>query len=173
MNDIAVIIGATILGILLIVGIGYVVFSPIKQNLNETDINVSSAIISTTTESTVSSTISTTSTTLPIINTTSTINITSTTIPLIQSIPISVLLCTSPKGKNMTYEDAVELSKRCAGTVNTSVYSCNDNTGTFWFDLNPKYPKKGCTSWCVINIDSNSVNIILRCTELDNITNST
>lgn len=164
MNNIAVIIGATILAILLVVGIGYVVFSPVQQNLNETNINVSSATISTTTESISTSTISTiststTSTTVPMINTTST--------------SISVLSCTSPKGKNMTYEDAVEISKRCAGAVDISVYSCNDSTGTFWFTLIPKYPKVGCNSWCVINIDSNSATIIWRCTELDNITNST
>ncbi len=69
----------------------------------------------------------------------------------------------------MKVSDALEIAKnsQCAseGTVKTG-NTCNDFTGTVWFEFEPKEPKEGCNPACVVNIESRAAEINWRCTGL-------
>ena len=77
----------------------------------------------------------------------------------------SAELCIKKNTKlSMNFEEAknIALNSPCVaeGTLKET-YSCNENSGTWWIDLN--IDKKGCSPACVVNIESRKAEINWRC----------
>ncbi|MFH1424617.1 MAG: hypothetical protein ABIG20_02940 [archaeon] len=45
-------------------------------------------------------------------------------------------------------------------------YTCNENTGTWWIELEPAEPLSGCSPACVVDVNSKTAEINWRCTGL-------
>jgi len=68
-------------------------------------------------------------------------------------------------GEEMSFSEAQEiaLESECVGEGNlTDEYFCNQNTGTWWIDLDIE--KEGCAPACVINVSTGEAEINWRCT---------
>ncbi len=77
--------------------------------------------------------------------------------------------CGTASGKNMSFDDAkkIALESECSrtGTLKDNHF-CNENSGTWWIDLEPNENKSGCNPACVIYADSGVAEINWRCTGL-------
>jgi hypothetical protein len=76
------------------------------------------------------------------------------------------LYCQSKKGAKMALSEAKKLSiqnKEC-GNKFSGKNVCNENTGTWWLDLDIK--KEGCSPACVVNVETKEAAINWRCTGL-------
>lgn len=82
---------------------------------------------------------------------------------------ISGGLCTGPNGASMTFGNALQKAQtgECGrlGTL-TDRHFCNENTGTWWIDLEPLSPKPTCNPACVIDVVTGGVEVNWRCTGL-------
>jgi hypothetical protein len=71
-------------------------------------------------------------------------------------------------GKEMDYEEAITtvMDSECVqyGDV-IETYICNDNTGTWWFDMDIE--REGCNPACVVDIATGNAEINWRCTGLE------
>jgi len=70
-------------------------------------------------------------------------------------------------GEEMSFSEAKEiaLESECVGEGNlTDEYFCNQNTGTWWIDLDIE--KEGCAPACVVNVSTGEAEINWRCTGL-------
>jgi len=63
----------------------------------------------------------------------------------------------------MVYSKAKAIVNSVCGQI-TGNYSCNEGTGTWWFDLAQK--KAGCSPACVVDVNSGKAEINWRCTGL-------
>jgi len=71
------------------------------------------------------------------------------------------------KCKEMTINEAlnIALSSECAQKAKlSSKVFCNENTGTWWIDVNPFETKAGCNPACVVNVITKQAEINWRCT---------
>lgn len=70
-------------------------------------------------------------------------------------------------GSSMSYNDAIEIAENsdCVneGKLKTT-HMCNENTGTWWIDLD--IDKEGCAPACVVDVNDKSAEINWRCTGL-------
>lgn len=69
--------------------------------------------------------------------------------------------------KSLSYDDAKEIaeSSDCVSEGNLkTTHMCNENTGTWWIDLDIK--KEGCSPACVINVNDKTAEINWMCTGL-------
>jgi hypothetical protein len=77
--------------------------------------------------------------------------------------------CTAPGGGVMTLRNALQNAETGAcsevGSL-TDRYVCNNETGTWWIDLEPNTPKQGCNPACVVNVTTGAVEVNWRCTGL-------
>ena len=77
----------------------------------------------------------------------------------------SAEICTKKDTKlSMNFEEAkkIALNSDCITKGNLKeTHSCNQNSGTWWIDLN--IDKKGCSPACVINIESRKAEVNWRC----------
>ncbi len=75
--------------------------------------------------------------------------------------------CSAPTGESMSLEEATEiaLASECVenGTLKETS-QCNENTGTWWIDLDIE--KEGCSPACVVDIVTGEAEINWRCTGL-------
>lgn len=74
--------------------------------------------------------------------------------------------CTDKDTKNiLSLADAkqIAIESECGDTLKDT-YMCNENTGTYWIDLNIK--KQGCSPACVVDIITREAVINWRCTGL-------
>ena len=71
----------------------------------------------------------------------------------------------------MALIDAVNIGNmmvsECA-TVGTlkETHVCNEDTGTYWIDLEPFRPQEGCNPACVIDLEAREADVNWRCTGL-------
>lgn len=76
--------------------------------------------------------------------------------------------CTdSETGNSLNYEEAVKIAENseCAQEGGlTDTYMCNENTGTWWIDLDIE--KEGCSPACVVDVNDKTAEINWRCTGL-------
>ena len=75
--------------------------------------------------------------------------------------------CTAPTGESMTVDEARDIAQASNCTLNATLsdtYFCNENTGTWWFDLNLE--KEGCSPACVVDVVTQQAEINWRCTGL-------
>ncbi|MFH1656545.1 MAG: Kazal-type serine protease inhibitor family protein [Candidatus Nealsonbacteria bacterium] len=71
------------------------------------------------------------------------------------------------KCKNMTIDKAINIANSSECTENAKLSSkafCNENTDTWWIDLDLFEEKQGCNPACVINVITEEVEINWRCT---------
>ncbi|MBU1167624.1 hypothetical protein KKC60_04425 [Patescibacteria group bacterium] len=70
---------------------------------------------------------------------------------------------------SMSYDEAKKIASEgeCAkeGTLK-STHQCNENSGTWWIDLEATQAKEGCNPACVVDAESKSSEINWRCTGL-------
>lgn len=67
--------------------------------------------------------------------------------------------------KNVSASQAKIIAERdCKDGTLKDIYYCNDYTGTWWFDFEPKEPKEGCNPACVVNVENETAEINWRCT---------
>ena len=70
-------------------------------------------------------------------------------------------------GNSLSYDEAVTIAEasECTqeGTL-SDTYMCNENTGTWWIDLNLE--KEGCAPACVVDVNDKTAEINWRCTGL-------
>jgi hypothetical protein len=59
---------------------------------------------------------------------------------------------------------ASECSANCTGGCFKGTYVCNENTGTWWLDL--ELEKEGCSPACVVDVETRQAEINWRCTGL-------
>jgi len=92
-------------------------------------------------------------------------------IPLVQE-------CVSQKTQNkLTFGQAVQIAERDCWWgveliyINTENY-CDSTSGTWWFVV-PAGARKGCTWFCVVNIDTKKANFELRCNSSTSTTSTT
>ena len=73
--------------------------------------------------------------------------------------------CTSPSGKTMSLMKAKELAinSECGNRL-TETHVCNENTGTWWIDLDIQ--QSGCSPACVVDVELQTAEINWRCTGL-------
>lgn len=65
----------------------------------------------------------------------------------------------------MTLEDAINIAAQSeCGSKFKENYICNENTNTWWIDL--EIEKEGCSPACVVNTQTKSTEINWRCTGL-------
>jgi hypothetical protein len=70
-------------------------------------------------------------------------------------------------GEKMSLAEAKEIANNSDCVQQGSLrgeYFCNENTGTWWFDLDIQ--KEGCSPACVINLSTKKAEINWRCTGL-------
>ena len=75
--------------------------------------------------------------------------------------------CAAPTGESMTVDEARDIATASDCMMNATLketYFCNENTGTWWFDLNLE--KEGCNPACVVNVVTKQAEINWRCTGL-------
>ncbi len=76
--------------------------------------------------------------------------------------------CTKKEtGEKMSLTEAREVANNSECTKDgplKDTYMCNENTGTWWLDLDIK--KEGCDPSCVINVVNKNASINWRCTGL-------
>ena len=68
-------------------------------------------------------------------------------------------------GASLSYEDAVDTAERSACTQEGELkeaHFCNENTGTWWIDLEVEKP--GCNPACVVDLNTKTAEINWRCT---------
>ena len=63
----------------------------------------------------------------------------------------------------LTLENAKSIAEAECGEIKDT-YVCNENTGTYWIDLNIE--REGCSPACVINLETREAEINWRCTGL-------
>jgi hypothetical protein len=77
--------------------------------------------------------------------------------------------CVGPTEERMTFGEAVRIAStgECAliGGL-TDRHVCNENSGTWWIDLDPFMPKQGCNPACVVNVSTGESEVNWRCTGL-------
>lgn len=82
--------------------------------------------------------------------------------------PTEDQICASiSSGGAMELKEALIIASASECTKNgalTDHYTCNNNTGTWWIDLD--LPKEGCNPACVVNIENKTAEINWRCTGL-------
>ncbi len=68
-------------------------------------------------------------------------------------------------GNILTLSDArqIAINSECGDRLR-GTYFCNENTGTYWIDLNIE--RRGCNPACVIDIETRGTSINWRCTGL-------
>jgi hypothetical protein len=78
--------------------------------------------------------------------------------------------CQYEKGENvfvLTISDAKKIAKESeCGDRFKETYMCNENTGTYWIDLDIE--KEGCSPACVVDVETREAEINWRCTGLLN-----
>lgn len=77
--------------------------------------------------------------------------------------------CMASNGISMALEEAREIagSGECASEGSlTGMHYCNDVTGTWWLDMEPFEPHKGCNPACVVNVITGESEVNWRCTGL-------
>ena len=74
--------------------------------------------------------------------------------------------CQDEEKNSMTISDAKEIAKasECGDKFLDNYHMCNENTGTWWIDL--EIEKEGCSPACVVNIVTRKAEINWRCTGL-------
>ena len=75
--------------------------------------------------------------------------------------------CTDLSGKSMTFEKARQITSESACVQEGKILvsgSCNVDTGTWWVNLDTD--KENCFPACVVNIETEEVEINWRCTGL-------
>lgn len=68
-------------------------------------------------------------------------------------------------GASLSYEDAVAIAEDSACTQEGELkenHFCNENTGTWWIDLEVEKP--GCNPACVVDLNTKTAEINWRCT---------
>jgi len=71
--------------------------------------------------------------------------------------------CQSSEGDILTISNAEEIARNSeCGEKLTDSHQCNENTGTWWIDLNIQ--KEGCNPACVVDVVSREASINWRCT---------
>lgn len=87
------------------------------------------------------------------------------------ALPPSEQACVSgTTGVSMTLEEArgiAQASTMCAseGTLSGNAV-CNEVTGTWWIDIQPRIQREGCSPACVVNVNSRTAEVNYRCTGL-------
>ena len=77
----------------------------------------------------------------------------------------------SAGGNTLTLADALQIAgaggSGCAiaGTLKET-RMCNEDTGTWWIDLEPYTPQEGCNPACVVNVATRDAEVNWRCTGL-------
>lgn len=68
---------------------------------------------------------------------------------------------------SLTEAKQIALASECGeqGSLNDT-YTCNEDTGTWWIDLDPYTEREGCNPACVINVVTKQAEINWRCTGL-------
>lgn len=69
----------------------------------------------------------------------------------------------------MNFDQALAIAQKSECVKNgqlKSTYFCNENSGTWWIDLEPSIKKEGCNPACVINANTKQAEINWRCTGL-------
>ncbi len=69
----------------------------------------------------------------------------------------------------MSFNDAVAIAKKSECETSGQLaenHFCNENSGTWWVDLNVTEPKSGCSPACVIDANTKKAEINWRCTGL-------
>lgn len=76
-------------------------------------------------------------------------------------------------GEEISYQEALDIAQKdkCGLKGEELVtfsenYLCNENTGTWWIDLNIRPEKKGCSPACVVDIVDKTAEVNWRCTGL-------
>jgi len=78
-------------------------------------------------------------------------------------------VCTSPSGKSMKINEARQIAAASQCTEKGSLQNvsmCNENTGTWWINLELENPQQGCSPACVVDIEKKTAEINWRCTGL-------
>lgn len=71
--------------------------------------------------------------------------------------------CQDGEGHVLTISDAKNIAKDSeCGDDFKETYMCNENTGTYWIDL--EIEKEGCNPACVVNLETRKAEINWRCT---------
>jgi hypothetical protein len=68
-------------------------------------------------------------------------------------------------GDGMSYQEALNIAEDSQCTVEGQLKSnhfCNENTGTWWIDLEANLP--GCNPACVVDVNTGAAEINWRCT---------
>jgi hypothetical protein len=93
---------------------------------------------------------------------------TASPMPAVNDSVIDNQFCISESSANaMDLKEALSIASASECTVDgtlTDRHFCNNNTGTWWIDLN--IDKLGCSPACVVNIDNKTAEINWRCTGL-------
>jgi hypothetical protein len=77
--------------------------------------------------------------------------------------------CTAETGEAMNLTEALHIASEGICTQNASLtdrHFCNENSGTWWIDLELNEPEQGCNPACVVFVQSRSSEINWRCTGL-------
>ncbi|MCL5433298.1 MAG: hypothetical protein M1524_04265 [Patescibacteria group bacterium] len=69
----------------------------------------------------------------------------------------------------MSYAEGYQIAQKSvcvqSGKLKES-HICNENTGTWWIDLDPSEPKSGCNPACVVDVNTKKAEVNWRCTGL-------
>ena len=86
--------------------------------------------------------------------------------PALPTSPATDDVCTDKQtGARMSYDEAVQIAENSECTKQgrlKDTHFCNENTGTWWIDMEADEP--GCMPACVINVNDKSAEINWRCT---------
>lgn len=75
--------------------------------------------------------------------------------------------CVAATGESMNLSEALRIanaSKCVEEGILTANHQCNNDTGTWWIDLDPFTKKEGCNPACVVNVATKTAEINWRCT---------
>jgi hypothetical protein len=89
--------------------------------------------------------------------------------PTVQPTTSTEIYCVSKEtGEKMNLSEARKIANNSdignQGTLKDT-YSCNENTSTWWIDMNPTIEQNACNPAFVVNINTKAVEINWRCTE--------
>jgi hypothetical protein len=76
-------------------------------------------------------------------------------------------------GVEISYQEAIKIAQKDKCGLKgeelitfSEKYLCNENTGTWWVDLNVKPKREGCSPACVVDIVDKTAEVNWRCTGL-------